>query len=103
MDYMDRREFLRAAAIGASALSLPAALARQDKSTTFEELPREQVDAIDKGLRWRAKNQYSTGGIRPTCQDAYTPRAGPASPATNSTPPPRPYAQYHRDAPHVLL
>ena len=54
MDYMDRREFLRAAAMGASALSLPAAFA-QDKSTTFEELTREQVALIKQWIAAGAK------------------------------------------------
>src|SRR4029079_15503691 len=67
---MNRRCFLRAAAVGAGALSMPSVFARQDKAGAFEELTREQIDAIDKGLRWLAKNQYSTGGIG-------SPRPGP--------------------------
>ena len=99
---MDRREFLRAAALGASALSLPPLFA-QDKAASFEELTREQIDAIDRGLRWLAKNQYSTGGIGSTCQVAFTGLAGLAFLANNSTPYRGTYAKNVRDALKFIL
>src|SRR5258706_1281888 len=101
---MNRREFLRTAALGASAWSLPSAFA-QDKAAAagFEEITREQVDAIDKGLRWLAKNQYSTGGIGSTCQVAFTGLAGLAFLANNSTPYRGTYAKNVRDALKFIL
>ena len=100
---MDRRQFLKAAAMGASAWSVPLSLAQQDKATGFEELTREQIDAIDKGLRWLAKNQYSTGGIGSTCQVAFTGLAGLAFLANNSTPYRGTYAKNVRDALKFIL
>src|SRR5438874_6425866 len=99
---MDRRQFLRAAALGASALSLPPSFG-QDKAASFEELTREQIDAIDKGLRWLAKNQYSTGGIGSTCQVAFTGLAGLSFLANNSTPHRGTYAKNVRDALKFIL
>src|SRR5204863_9085419 len=75
----------------------------QDKATTFEELTREHVDAIDKGLRWLAKNQYSTGGIGSTCQVAFTGLAGLSFLANNSTPYRGTYAKNGRDAVEFIL
>src|SRR5207244_13550783 len=92
----------RAAALGASALSLPPLLG-QEKASTFEELTREQIDAIDRGLRWLAKNQYSTGGIGSTCQVAFTGLAGLAFLANNSTPYRGTYPKNVRDALKFIL
>jgi len=100
---MDRRCFLRAAALGAGALWVPSVFGRQDKGGAFEELTREQIDAIDKGLRWLAKNQYSTGGIGSTCQVAFTGLAGLSFLANNSTPYRGTYAKNVRDALKFIL
>ena len=113
---MERRDFLRLSALGASALSLPSAFAglgigfgrtpsafAQDKAPGFEEITREQIDAIDKGLRWLAKNQYSTGGTGSTCQVAFTGLAGLAFLANNSTPYRGTYAKNVRDALKFIL
>ncbi len=88
---MKRREFLRAAAIGAPALAIPGLLPligqeTKPKQPAFQEVTPEQVVAIDKGLKWLANNQYSSGGIGSTCQVAFTGVAGLAFLASNSTP-----------------
>lgn len=80
---MDRRAFLQSAAAGAGALSFPGLLRGQD---AFEEVTREQLEAVDKGLAWLAKNQYSSGAIGATCQVAFTGLAGLAFLASGSTP-----------------
>jgi len=79
---MKRRDFLKAAALGAPALAAPSLLAGQE----FQEVTREQVEAVERGLTWLAKNQYSSGAIGATCQTAFTGLAGLAFLANNSTP-----------------
>jgi hypothetical protein len=79
---MERRDFLKAAALGAPALAAPSLLGGQE----FQEVTREQIEAVEKGLTWLSKNQYSSGAIGATCQTAFTGLAGLAFLANNSTP-----------------
>ena len=78
---MRRRDFL----LGSAALGASTALRAQDAGA-FQEVTREQLDAIDRGLTWLGKNQYSSGAIGSTCQTAFTGLAGLAFLANNSTP-----------------
>lgn len=79
---MHRRTLLRAAAAGAPLLSAPRLLSGQE----FEEMPPRQVQTIRRGLRWLAKNQFSSGAVGTTCQVAFTSIAGLAWMADGSTP-----------------
>jgi hypothetical protein len=99
---MDRREFLRTGAMALPALAAPGRLLGQDRAA-FQEILPEQVEAVDRGLRWLAKSQYSSGGIGPTCQVAFTALAGIAFMANNSTPFRGPYAKNVRDALKFIL
>src|SRR5688572_16507620 len=83
---MRRRDFLGRAALGASTLAFPPLLGAQEERGAFQEITREQLDAIDRGLTWLSKNQYSSGAIGTTCQTAFTGLAGLAFLANNSTP-----------------
>jgi hypothetical protein len=89
---MNRRDFLRAAALGAPALAASGLVpllgqdGRPVVPSTFQEVTPEQVTAIDKGLKWLANNQFSSGGVGSTCQVAFTGVAGLAFLASNSTP-----------------
>ena len=84
---MKRRDFLGGAALGASAWAFPSLLRAQDAPRgDFQDVTREQLDAIDRGLTWLGKNQYSSGAIGSTCQTAFTGLAGLAFLANNSTP-----------------
>jgi hypothetical protein len=96
---MRRREFLRAAALGLPALGSGRLLA-QDKAP---EITPDQVEAVNRGLRWLAKEQYSSGGIGKTSQVAFTALAGIAFMANNSTPFRGPYAKNVRDALKFIL
>ena len=105
---MNRRDFLKAAAIGAPALAAPGLLPLigQDAKpapSTFQEITPEQVQAIDKGLKWLANNQFSSGGIGSTCQVAFTGVAGLAFLANNSTPVRGPYAKAVRQCLKFIL
>lgn len=99
---MDRRRFLKSAALGIPAFAAPSLLSGQDKPA-FDEIIPEQTEAVDKGLRWLAKNQYSSGGVGSTCQVAFTALAGLAFMANNSTPFRGPYAKNVRDALKFIL
>jgi hypothetical protein len=104
---MERREFLKRAALTAPAwaasglvppfLLPPPAPAQEDKGAAFQEVIPAQVEAIDRGLRWLASNQFSSGGIGTTCQVAFTGVAGLAFLASNSTPIRGPYAKNVRN------
>ncbi len=83
---MKRREFLRSAALGLPALGLAARRPLLAQEGGFREVTLEQVQAIEKGLEWLAKNQYSSGAVGSTCQVAFTALAGLAFLANNSTP-----------------
>src|SRR5439155_20003194 len=105
---MKRRDFLKAAALGAPAFAVPGILPLigQDGKkvpSTFQEIIPEQVQAIDKGLKWLANNQFSSGGIGTTCQVAFTGVAGLAFLANNSTAIRGPYAKNVRQCLKFLL
>ena len=102
MKQMRRREFLRMAAAGVPALAA-APLWAQEPAVAFREITPEQVVAIDKGLKWLVKNQYSSGAVGSTCQVAFTSIAGIAFLANNSTPVRGPYAKNVRDALKFIL
>jgi hypothetical protein len=63
----------------------------------------EQSQAVNKGLEWLAKNQYSSGAIGSTCQVAFTAIAGLAFLANNSTPVRGPYARNVRGCLKFIL
>jgi len=69
----------------------------------FREITPGQVDAIDKGLKWLAKSQYSNGAIGSTCQVAFTSLAALSFMANGSTPFRGPYAKNIRDALKFIL
>lgn len=97
---MNRREFLKAAALGAPAW----AAAQEDSSSgAFQEVTSEQVQAIRRGLDWLARNQYTSGAIGTTCQVAFTGLAGLAFLANNSTPVRGPYARNVRRCLQFIL
>lgn len=83
---MNRRDFLRATALGAPAFVLPPLFAQDSKDGPFQEITPEQVQAVDRGLAWLSKAQTPSGAIGGTSQVAFTSLAGLAFMANNSTP-----------------
>jgi hypothetical protein len=97
---MNRRDFLKAAAVGAPAW----AAAQEDPAPgAFQEVTPEQVQAIRRGLDWLARHQYTSGAIGSTCQVAFTGLAGLAFLASNSTPVRGPYAKNVRRCLQFIL
>jgi hypothetical protein len=82
---MKRREFLKAAA-GLSALGATPRLRALAQEGSFREVTLEQAQAVEKGLEWIARHQYSSGAVGSTSQVAFTALAGLAFLANNSTP-----------------
>ncbi len=86
---MERRDFLKATAFGAPFLAAPGLLrgvVQDGKASPFQDMIPQQIEAINRGLDWLAKNQYNSGGVGSTCQVAFTGVAGLAFLANNSTP-----------------
>jgi hypothetical protein len=100
---MKRREFLRAAGWSAASAALPAIPSLRAQEPPFQEITKEQEEAVNKGLDWLAKYQYSSGGIGSTCQTAFTGLAGLAFLANNSTPYRGKYAKNVRQCLKFLL
>lgn len=93
---IDRRTFLKGAALSSGALAAPAplraALLQEPPTPPFLEVIPEQVTAVKRGLDYLQKIQNRSGGIGVQAPLAFTALAGLAWMAGGSTPTRGPYA-----------
>ncbi|MBX3469666.1 MAG: terpene cyclase/mutase family protein [Planctomycetes bacterium] len=105
-----------AAAVGAGALALPSPAAGQERGwptqrsaadAGFEELDRDTLDAIERGVGWLAREQLSTSGRWPSTPQRYqmsvTALAGLALLAHGDTPDSGKYSRQVRRAVEWIL
>ncbi|MBI4564095.1 MAG: terpene cyclase/mutase family protein [Planctomycetes bacterium] len=90
---MDRRTFLKGAALSGFAAARPwGALALQD-TARFQEMTPEQTQAIQKGLEFLAQQQRTSGAIGSKAPVAFTSLAGLSFMAGGSTPTRGPFSE----------